>query len=111
MICDNNILYITTVRDENRLIGCCFVVISPYLICKDVNLAETDFIFILEEYRGKGIGRTLIKKVLDTLKNKKVLSFSLTDNPLIPLNNLLLDLNFLKLGTKYSMEVQSCLNG
>ena len=61
----NNFIYVA--EENKQLIG--FVSFSVRLVVRYAKpIAELDELFVLPEYRGKGIGKSLMNKILDKAK-------------------------------------------
>ncbi len=57
---DVNVFYLFTIRDENQLIGYCSFIVAPDPHYMGRLTASQDSLFVLKEYRSKGVGEKLI---------------------------------------------------
>lgn len=62
------LFYLFTVRDEDRLIGYCSFIVAPDLHYMGRLSAMQDSIFVLKDYRSKGVGGRLIDFCDDVLE-------------------------------------------
>lgn len=60
-----NCFFLTTVRDEKKLIGYMSFTVLPNINFKTSKTAYTDKYVILPEYWGKGLGRKLLKATIE----------------------------------------------
>lgn len=65
-------LTILVVRDDNKIIGYAFFITNFSLHCKTVILAINDLFYVKPEYRGKEIGKILLEKSEEALKQRGV---------------------------------------
>ena len=66
---DAGIFYLFTVRDKDQLIGYCSFIISPDPHYMGRLSAQQDSLFVLKDYRVKGVGEKLINYCDNVLEN------------------------------------------
>ena len=93
-------------NDEKHIVGCATLCVfeSP-----TGRKASVEDVLVLPAYRGQGIGRTLLQRIIDFAKNKLApIDLRLTSNPVrTEANALYLSMGFEKRDTNvYKMEIK-----
>jgi len=92
---------IFTARDNDKLVGYLWVILSPNLHSKGTFTASDDGLFVSKEYRGKQVAQELIRFTEQCLKEDGLKVFYISgthENPIEPLMNLM---GYTAIETKY----------
>lgn len=65
-------------RDSGRIVGCAELCVYESLSARKGSVEE---VVVLDEYRGKGLGRRLLEHVLAEARREGPMELSLTSNP------------------------------
>lgn len=99
------ILHITTVRNDNMLIGYCIFIITQHAHYKKERFANNDIFFLHEDYRKGLIGYKLLKKSIDFIKKNGIKNFTITVKLSKDYPKLLERIGFKPVEKVYMMEV------
>jgi len=98
---DLGLVKIFTARDNGKLVGYLWVILSPNLHSKGTTVASDDGLFVSKEYRGKQVAQDLIRFTEQCLKEDGLKVFCISgthENPIGPLMN---RMGYTAIETKY----------
>lgn len=87
---DMGLVKIFTARDNDKLVGYLWVILSPNLHSKGTTVASDDGLFVSKEYRGKQVAQDLIRFTEQCLREDGLKVFYISgthENPIEPLMN------------------------
>lgn len=67
-----NVLWVVTARDEGIIVGFVFALVNPHIDHKTVGWAIITWYWLHVEYRRQGIGRALMKAMVELLRRGRV---------------------------------------
>src|SRR5258706_7796353 len=96
-------LFITTVRDDSKLVGYCIMFKDRHIHYKDMTIATNDVIYLDPEYREGRVGIKLIKLTEDLFKGCIVVWHSKNKHP--ALGKVLEHFGYIPIETTYMKQI------
>lgn len=97
------VLLSVTARDGDNLVGYCVNVIMPHLHYSKTTFSTNDTLYLLQEYRGRFIGKRMIAKAMECSKELGAEVFHIEDKDGHGLGRLFNVLGMMPSGTTYEV--------